>query len=392
MPNDYHDKPLTTGIANVQGTEYPAADFLLPGKDVDVPARPYHRHKLYGLNVFLTAFAQQFPLLLGVRQQDYMNPNVTAPLITGLSTALEVARRETATVAVGAPSWRGDELIAPVTVTNLGGHALPSGVGFRRLFLQVEILGERDELLWASGRTNDLGQLVNGRGSDVLPTESFRAGPDGLPFQPHRQVITGEDQVQIYEELTQSQQLAFTTSFLHRYWVIKDNRLRPPGWNPRNVADLKQRAEYTAATQPGTGPDRNWWPPPPHKDYRNPTFPAIDRYTDTLGDLDYTIAAHPQTGLPGTDQVTYRMRLSPAARSRARRIRVALYSQSAPPYFLDQRFTSAARPDAERESAQRLYYMAGHLDTSAPGPDGKPYLAGYRLQVGESVFAAIPAP
>jgi hypothetical protein len=389
MASDFHGAPLTTAIANIQGTAYPAADFLMPPDDVDLPARPYRRHTLFGLNVWLTAFAQQYPLLLGVRQQDYMNPKVTAPLITGLATALEVARRQTATVALGALTWRGDDLIAPVTVTNLSGHALPSGVGFRRLFLEVEVLGAHEEPLWASGRTNALGVIVHGRGDEPLATEQRRAGPDGLPFQPHRQVITGEDQVQIYEELTQSQQLAFTTSFLHRYWVIKDNRLRPAGWNPRNVADAAQRAEYAAVTQPGTGPERNWWPRPAHQAYRNPAFPAIDQYTDTRDDPDYAIAAHPDTGLPGTDQVTYQMQLSPEARRRARRVRVTLYSQSAPPQFLDQRFAEAARPGAEREAAQRLDYMAGHLDTAAVGPDGAPYLTDYRLQVGEAAVAAV---
>ncbi|HEX4417903.1 MAG TPA: hypothetical protein VH165_08390 [Kofleriaceae bacterium] len=391
MPHDYRGKPLDTGIANVQGTAYPEADFVLPKKDVDLPNRQYHRHKLYGLNVFLTAYAQQYPLLLGVRQQDYMNPNVTAPLVTGLSAALEVASQETAEVAVGALGWNGDELSAPVTVRNLGGHALPSGVGFRRLFLEVEVLGPRDEILWASGRTNEIGMILKGTTGEPLATETFHAGRDGLPFQPHRQVITDEDQAQIYEELVQSSSLQFTTSFLHRYWIIKDNRLRPPGWNPSNVTDPAQRTEYTAATQPGTGPERNWWPAPPPVAYKNPAFPAIDRYTDTRGDPDYTITAHPTTGLPGTDQVTYRMRLSPAAKQVARRVRVTLYSQSTPPYFFDQRFAAAAKAGAERVAAQRMYYMAGHLNTSAPAPDGKPYLAGYRLQVGRAVFGAVPA-
>jgi hypothetical protein len=392
MPHDYAGKPLRTGIANVQGTAYPRADFLLPARDVDLPDRTYRRHKLYGLNVFLNAYAQQYPLLLGIRQQDYMNPNVVAPLITGLEAALEVAGKETAEVTVGELAWNGDELSAPVTVRNLAGHSLPSGVGFRRLFLEVEVLGASDRVLWASGRTNDVGMILKGTTSEPLPTETFHAGPDGLPFQPHRQVITDEDQVQIYEELTQTSSLAFTTSFLHRYWVIKDNRLRPAGWNPSRVAELNLRKEYSAATEPGTGPERTWWPVPPHVAYRNQQYPAIDRYQDTARDPDYEIAAHPRTGLPGTDVVNYRMRLSPDARRDAQRVRVTLYSQSTPPYFLQQRFAAAARPGAERAAAQRMYYMAGHLDTSARAPDGKPYLTGFRLQVGKSVVQSVPPP
>jgi len=216
--------------------------------------------------------------------------------------------------------------------------------------------------------------------------------PDSLPFQPHRQVVTDEDQVQIYEELTQTSSLSFSSSFLHRYWTIKDNRLRPAGWNPVNVADAALRTEYADATRPGTGPERNWWPRPKQARYQNPTYPAIDRYTDTLGDPDYAIAAHPKTGLPGTDQVTYRMRLSAAAKQAARRVRVTLYSQSTPPYFLQERFTAAAQNGAERTAAQRMYYLAGHLNTAAKGPDGRPYLSGFRLQVGRAAVGAVPAP
>ncbi|HWO22152.1 MAG TPA: hypothetical protein VNO30_25490 [Kofleriaceae bacterium] len=392
MPHDYQGKRLTTGIANVQGTAYPAADFLLPALDVDLPARPYRRHKLYGLNVFLTAYAQQYPLLLGIRQQDFMNPNVTAPLVTGLASALEVARQETAEVKLGALAWRGDELSAQVTVANLGGHSLPSGVGFRRLFLEVAVLGASDEVLWASGRTNAVGVLLRGTTDEPLPTERFLAGQGGLPFQPHRQVITDEDQVQIYEELNQNSSLAFTTSFLHRYWTIKDNRLRPAGYSPDNVSDPALRAQYAKVTRPGTGPERHWWPQPRPLRYRNPAHPAMDRYTDTQGDPDYELAAHPKAGLPGSDQVTYRMRLSAAAKRAARRVRVTLYSQSTPPYFLRERFAAAAAAGAERTSAQQLYYMAGHLNTAAKAPDGEPYLSGYRLAVGRPAVGDVPAP
>jgi hypothetical protein len=227
---------------------------------------------------------------------------------------------------------------------------------------------------------------------EPLPTEFFHAGRDGLPFQPHRQVVTEDDQVQIYEELTQTSSLQFSTSFVHRYWTIKDNRIRPAGWNPSNVLDAKLRSEYADATKPGFGPERNWWPVPKKENYKNKEYPAIDGYTDTRGDPDYDIAAHPKAGLPGTDKVTYRMGLSGAVKARASRVRVTLYSQSTPPYFLKQRFAAAAEKGADRMSAQRMYYMAGHLNTGAKAPDGRVYLSGFRLQVGRSAIGAVPKP
>ncbi|MEZ4298723.1 MAG: hypothetical protein R3B70_27480 [Polyangiaceae bacterium] len=392
MPHEYRGKAIHTGIANVQDTRYPKADFLLPAKDIDIAVRPYNRHSLYGLNVFLNAYAQQYPLLLGIRQQDYMNGGVEAPLLTGLESVLEIAATQTATVAVSPPAWKGDVLEAEVTVQNLSGHSLPSGVGFRRLFVQVEVLDAKGRALWASGRTNEAGLLLRGTTAEPLPTETYQKGPDGLPFQAHRQVVDSEDQVQIYEELTQGADKQFTTSFLHRYWALKDNRLRPKGYDPANVPEPSQRAEYEDATRPGTGPERNWWPRPANAVYKNAAFPAIEAYTDTKSDPDYQLAAHRGTGLPGSDKVVYRIALPAAVRALVKEIRVTLYSQSTPPSFLRERFDEASEKGAERSAAVRMYYMAGHLDTSARTPDGKEYLRGYRLQVGSPATRAVPAP
>lgn len=366
---------------------------MMPRADVDIPDRPYSRHKLYGLNVFLNAFAQQFPLLMGYRQQDYMNGRVRAPLLTALETVLQVAREETAALRLEEMRWNGEDLDVKVTVENLGGHNLPSGVGFRRLFIELTVLDEQDKMLWASGRTNDVGVILEGTTDTPLPTEFWQPGGDGLPFQPHHQVITSSGQVQIYEEATQNSSLAFTSSFLHRYWEIKDNRLRPRGWNPARVPNAKLREEYGNATEPGDGPDRHWWPKPARNvRYRNPKSPAMERYTDTKGDPDYDIVAHRAGGLPGTDSLIYRIRLSPERRRTVKKVHVTLYSQSVPPHYLKERFVHASKAGAERRAATQLYYMAGHLNTDAKAEDTSAYLAGYKLRVGRSVEQATPSP
>lgn len=391
MPGTFKNKPLHTGIANIQDHRYPEADFILPAAEVNVPKRPYSRHKLYGLNAFLNAFFQQFPLLLGYRQQDFMNPFVRAPLLAGREAVLEVARRETAEVRLERVAMNGPNLEAGVTVVNLAGHHLPSGVGFRRLFVEFLVLDGNGRPLWASGRTNEIGQILEGLGNRPLPTESWQPGVDGLPLQPHHQRITHPGQVQIYEEATQNSSKQFTSSFIHRYWEIKDNRLRPQGFTPKRLPPGEQREEYGDATLPGHGPHRHWWPKPARPEaYTNPRFPALARYKDTQGDRDYDLDVHGAAGLPGSDSLVYRIRLSPEERARARTVRVTLYSQSIPPHYLKERFVEAARPGAERQAADRLYYMASHLNTGALADDGKPYLEGYKLRVGESAERPMP--
>ncbi len=393
LPRSHGGQDLDTGIANIQDTRYPEAEFLLPAAEVDIPERPFSRHTMYGLNAFLGAFFQQFPLLLGYRQQDYMNGGVRPPLITARESVLDIARAQTAEVAITELAWRDDSLDVGVTVTSLTGHSLPSGVGFRRLFIELLVLDGAGQPVWASGRTNDVGVILAGTSDRPLPTEFWQAGPNGLPFQPHHQVITDGGQVQIYEEITQNAALAFTSSFLHRYWEIKDNRLRPRGWNPARLSDPGRRAEYGAATRPGQGPEQHWWPEPERpRRYENPAFPAIAAYTDTKGDPDYTLAEHGQRGLPGTDSLRYRVTLPAPERARAASVQVTLYSQSTPPHYLKERFEYAAKPGNERSAAQRLYYITGHLDTSARADDGAPYLQGYKLRVGQVASRPLPTP
>ncbi|ACY14427.1 hypothetical protein [Haliangium ochraceum] len=393
MPRGFHGKQMKTGVANIQDTRYPAADFLLPAAEVDVPERPYNRHSLYGLNAFLNAYFQQFPLLLGYRQQDFMNAKVRAPLLTARESVLEVARTQTATLALGAPSWRGEVLETQVTVSNLGGHNLPSGVGFRRLFIEFLVLDEAGEALWASGRTNEIGVLLAGTSERPLATELEQVGADGLPFQPHHQVIADGAQAQIYEEVVQNSSYGFTSSFIHRYWELKDNRLRPRGWNPARVSDAERREEYGSATRPGHGPERHWWPEPDKAErYADPRFPAIAGYTDTQGDPDYELAEHGAEGLPGSDTLRYRVALPAELRARVASVRVTLYSQSTPPSYLKERFAHAAKPGNERRDADRLYYLAGHLNTEATADDGQPYLSGYKLRVGAAAERAVSQP
>src|SRR6185295_18274616 len=156
------------------------------------------------------------------------------------------------------------KLIADVLVTNNTGHRLPSGVGFRRAFLEFKVTDNATgQIVWCSGCTNALGVITDGGGaqSKRLSSELFDVYNDGskpanhdypapcnnnyLPginpqyYQPHffwdieqetGAAITREDQVRIYEELNLNNQCALTTSFIRRDYQLKDNRLLPYGW------------------------------------------------------------------------------------------------------------------------------------------------------------------
>jgi len=87
-----------------------------------------------------------------------------------------------------------------VVVRNKTGHRFPTGVAFRRAFLELAVVrpaadGRPEQVVWASGRTNDLGVLV-GPDGQPLPTEFFAADPKTgkQQYQPHHEVIDSETQ------------------------------------------------------------------------------------------------------------------------------------------------------------------------------------------------------
>ena len=354
-----------TRIANIQDSTFPKADH--EQTDLTLKHRDYKRHTLFGLNVFLNAFFQQYPMLLGARQQNYMNYSTTAPLLTAREEVLLIARRATAnvtvdnvSVSVSSSATNNMTLSADVTIENLTGHKLPSGVGFRRAFVEFSVFDTAGTLVWTSGRTSDVGIIQNGLQNEALPSELLEApsNPATSPckenYQPHYQVITDPCQVQIYEELVQDSDGVFTTSFIHRITHVKDNRLLPKGY----------RVLATGDTQP---------------DYCKPWCMESNPIGKATNDPEYQSTT--AKGVTGSDIVTYQISLP--AQTQVGKVTATLYSQATAPYFLEQRFSQAKKMQSAKDqvNAKRLYFMMSHLNTDAKANDGTAYLDDYKLLI-----------
>jgi cytochrome c553 len=333
-------------MATVQDDQYPAVEHRLPGDKVQVRFRDsgFARHQLQGLNLpLLEMFSQfmqdsksgekNFPYneVLGVRQNDFML-TVNADLPNAIDAFVEQAQNTTATVAIAPVTIQNEKLVANVTVTNKTGHRFPSGVGFRRAFLEFQVVETASgKTLWGSGRTNELGIIVDENGKP-LPSEFFEPRePTSVPrqaYQPHYydrpgHTITRQDQVQVFEELMLDDDGNFTTSFIRRDTPVKDNRLLPLGWT-KEGPDPSLSGEFLKATHPhGTGDDSH--------------------YNDGSGTSTVTY----EVPLPGID---------PGAVT----LTATLYYQSIPPYYLKMRFEQA--PDYP--ATKRLYYLTSNLRTT----------------------------
>src|SRR5205823_5340678 len=160
---------IQTEIAAVEDQKYPAADHRAPNADLNVPLRAsgYARHQFQGLNVFLLAMFDQYNEPLGLRKCDYMSSGCSGQepksgIPFAMRNFLEQAAEQTATVAVSKPSMQGSTLVADVTVTNLTGHRFPSGVSFRRAFIDFTVVETTtNKILFESGATNSIGAIVD---------------------------------------------------------------------------------------------------------------------------------------------------------------------------------------------------------------------------------------
>lgn len=348
MPRHYNDKKgrpkLLTNIkiANSEDDTFPPTTHRLAIKDITLtPRQTFGRHALHGVNVFLNAMFQQFPLILGLRQLDFMVTSSAQPtLITGQNSMLHMAQQETATVQIVTLTRSKETLTATVLVTNKAGHYLPSGVGFRRVFLEVVAADKAGTPLWASGRTNELGVLLDGVTTTPLPSENVHQHPKA--YLPHYQQITQGDQAQVYQEVILDSDKNVTTSFLRRVETVKDNRLRPTGYDPQMFA-------------------------------RNPS-PYIQELAKPHGINDDPYYKDPK--LTGADQITYVMTLPSEQMARVNTVRATLYYQAIPPMYLQQRFADASKGPAQQGDIQRLYYLTSHLNTNAAMTNWKLTLAG----------------
>ncbi len=327
-------QPIQTRIAVTQDLTYPEADHLARPDQLDVRYRKdgYRRHEFLGTNGFLL---QMFlnPLddrdnneILGVRLPDYFTGFLN-DLKDATANVVTQARTITADVEITNRRASQGTLMVDVTVTNKTGHRFPSGVGFRRAFLEFVVKDKTTgKVVFASGTTNERGEIIDINDKDkddkpkVLPTERHVNNA----YQPHfneGNPIKCTDQVQIYEELVKDAKGNLTFSFTHRDDEVKDNRILPIGWSKDGPKDLKLPEQILDSTRP-------------------------------KGE-----AEHDPVYLRGEGQsvVTYQVQLPKGRNQRNFIVEVKLYSQTLPQNFLEERYQTPGK------ATERLHYLANLL-------------------------------
>lgn len=351
MPDSYKGTKLAYQVANIEDSAFPEVPAtppftslpldqlgLLPDLGLEV-RNEYGRHLLNGSNAFALDMFDQFRTVLGLYGTDGLLPDPLRETYNGQKNAVNgtvALAQSSAQVSFDSVMNTGTLLQADVRVQNEVGHKFPSGVSFRRAFLDFQVLDVDGNVLWESGGTNAKGVITDTHGNPLV-TEFF--SPSQQTYQPHfwtNNPITSDQQVQIYEELVQDPQGQFTTSFLSLNNKVKDNRILPQGWS--------SSGPHGDITQPeGTEADTN---------YGNGCGCSVVRYQIPLA------------AIPGATQV-----------------QATMYYQSIPPYYLRQRSQDANGPDTKR-----LITFTNQLNVGTSYPE----IANWKLKIAGSGLVNIP--
>jgi len=191
-------------------------------------------HKLIGGNV----------LLLDILQNNQAELNATADNIPQTIQETEQMLQSAAAIDLTESSLADNTLDLTLSVDSFTGHKLPSGIPLRRVILHVTVTDDRGRTVFESGHINSDGS-VTGVDSDA----------DQTAFEPHYELITSEDQVQVYEAIMQNNLGEVTYTLLRAAEMIKDNRLLPSGFDKQTVpADIGVAGlAYTDADFTGGG-------------------------------------------------------------------------------------------------------------------------------------------
>jgi len=362
MPAHNEDGTASTAkIANIQEySSFPQVEHGLGPAEIDLEARTgFSRHTLVGLNIFFVKMMEKFPDVLGIRLADPMLTKRGIDSVITTERAL-LTQASDSTARIGIADIRQDDtaLSATVSVENLAGHKFPSGVGFRRAFIQFRVLDAVGKELWASGRTDERGAIVDADGTPISGEYwwkedcSARVNTTPPAFQPHYRTISGQDQAQIFQELVTPPPTtgpvrcgshdatarneatgALTTSFMSICGKVKDNRLLPHGF-----LDLDQRRAI--ATAIGAGPDL-----------------AEEVAPEGIGD-------DPAYRTGGGDSVRYLVETA-SLNGPPAFVEATLYYQAMPPYFLQDRKCTASGADTDR-----LSWIKDNLDLKGSPAEG----------------------
>ncbi|MFN3693685.1 MAG: T9SS type A sorting domain-containing protein, partial [Ignavibacterium sp.] len=167
---------------------------------------PFWRHSFVGGNVYMLNLLKNNIDSLGLTAEpEHFDSTISRT---------EFSLQENSIELTASATYQNDLLNVKFYIKNLTGHKIPTGIPFRRMWIHLKVEDENHNVIFESGEWDNMGKIIN-YNSD---------------YEPHYDLITSEDQVQVYEGVFTDVNQQVTYTLLKAAQYVKDNRLPPIGF------------------------------------------------------------------------------------------------------------------------------------------------------------------
>ncbi len=198
---------------------------------------PFYSHEMVGGNAWLLDMLETYRAELGLSQ---VSP---AGALAEKAERSRAFLQSAASLSVSGQGYSDGALAFDLTVTNHGGHKLPTSFPSRRVWLAVQVRDATEQIVFESGIPDAAGRLVLDAGftSATCLAAKKATGFDNTPcYQPHVDEVTGPGDVPIYEAVMAATDGAITQVLLYADSHLKDNRIPPAGFDMASAAEAVQ--------------------------------------------------------------------------------------------------------------------------------------------------------
>ncbi len=165
-------------------------------------------------------------LILNMFNDNKQQLGVTSNNFADTIAATDTILKSAANIKLLKQNLRQGQLNFTLKINSKTGHKLPSAYPSRRVILHVTVTDAQNRVVFESGKINSDGSV-----------QGVDADTDALAFEPHYELITSPQQVQVYEAIMGDSNDQVTYTLLRGMQYLKDNRLLPLGFNKVTVPD-----------------------------------------------------------------------------------------------------------------------------------------------------------
>ena len=253
-------------MADPQPNAYTTRISLTPNGAVNEtwPERaPFATHSMVGGNTHVLQLLRDYRDVLGIE-----NSTTVAGFDEKIAQTRSLLQNKTAELAITSTAIDNDQLNVDVRITNNTGHKLPTGYPSRRVWIQLTVRNANNQVIFDSGAPDANGHISTDTkrlDPTCLAIEKSQDFDSNACYEPHRDVITNDSQIAIYETVLGDTNGDITHVLLHADSYLKENRIPPQGFTNSQASAIEPQilpvgvngdADFNALNnQEGSGSD-----------------------------------------------------------------------------------------------------------------------------------------